>query len=151
MGVRYRFEEFLCFRSEGHQVVGGKGMNNKVKGQGQAASTSGRCRINVTTPGQCLLALRPRSHHAPRQQQHSGQLRRWRTLKDCRQSRYRLFDMTLLVPLDSAVQSPVRPAFVLPVSDPATFTSKVVRAIVKARRITVVCGVWCSFISSWGS
>lgn len=33
MGVRYRFEEFICFRSEGHQVVGGKGMNNKSKGK----------------------------------------------------------------------------------------------------------------------
>lgn len=32
MGVRYGFEEFICFRSEGHQVVGGKGMNNKSKG-----------------------------------------------------------------------------------------------------------------------
>ena len=56
--------------------------------------------------------------------------------------------MTLLVNLDGRAGPPTRPPFVTPVNDPATFILRVVRSIVKARRIAVVCGAWCITISS---
>ncbi|KAH8118258.1 hypothetical protein DFH11DRAFT_1573289 [Phellopilus nigrolimitatus] len=48
--------------------------------------------------------------------------------------------MTLLVPLDRTAQCSSWPAFVSPVDDPATFSAKVVKTILKAKRVAVVCG-----------
>ncbi|PIL35781.1 hypothetical protein GSI_02511 [Ganoderma sinense ZZ0214-1] len=48
--------------------------------------------------------------------------------------------MTAFLPLDAAAPCPPSPAFLVPTPDPAGHVKRVVKAVLKARRIAVVCG-----------
>ncbi|KAM5538504.1 hypothetical protein V8D89_007837 [Ganoderma adspersum] len=48
--------------------------------------------------------------------------------------------MTAFLPLDAAASFPPSPAFLVPTPDPAAHVKRVVKAVLKARRIAVVCG-----------
>ncbi|KAI1785008.1 DHS-like NAD/FAD-binding domain-containing protein [Ganoderma leucocontextum] len=48
--------------------------------------------------------------------------------------------MTAFLPLDAAVSYPSSPAFLVPSPDPVGHVKRVIKAVLKARRITVVCG-----------
>lgn len=49
--------------------------------------------------------------------------------------------MTLYLPLDSASLFPPSPSFLLPSQDTDDQLNKVIKAIMKAKRIVVVCGM----------
>jgi hypothetical protein len=55
--------------------------------------------------------------------------------------------MTVFVPLDSSSSCPAAPSFLVEPDDTSAQFTRVVKAIIKARRIVVVCGVW--YIYSW--
>lgn len=48
--------------------------------------------------------------------------------------------MTAFLPLEAATPLPPSPAFLVPSPDPASHMKRVVKAVLKARRIAVVCG-----------
>lgn len=48
--------------------------------------------------------------------------------------------MTAFLPLDAAAPFPPTPAFLVPSPDPASHVKRAVKAVLKARRIAVVCG-----------
>ncbi|KAL0954588.1 hypothetical protein HGRIS_003548 [Hohenbuehelia grisea] len=49
--------------------------------------------------------------------------------------------MTQYIPLDAAAQSPTLPAkFLVPSEDPASQLAKVIKAVMKAKRVVVICG-----------
>lgn len=50
------------------------------------------------------------------------------------------FRMTLYIPLDAKDDSPISPPFLVPSSDPAAHLTTVIQSILRAKRITVVCG-----------
>ena len=56
----------------------------------------------------------------------------------------RPFKMTIYLPLDKDSPFPASPSFLVPSQDPNEQLSKVIKAIMKARRIVVVCGKFCS-------
>lgn len=48
--------------------------------------------------------------------------------------------MTVFLPLEASSPFPQSPSFLLPAPDPAGELKKVIKAILKAKRIVVVCG-----------
>lgn len=50
--------------------------------------------------------------------------------------------MTVFLPLEASSPTPHTPAFLVSATQPAAQLQKVIKAIMKARRIAVVCGAW---------
>ena len=57
--------------------------------------------------------------------------------------------MTAFLPLEAATPLPPSPAFLVPSPDPAHHMKRVVKAVLKARRIAVVCGEWRGYVLPW--
>ena len=51
-----------------------------------------------------------------------------------------MFTMTVFLPLQEGTATPPFPSFLCPASEPTDYWKKVIKAILKAKHIAVVCG-----------